>query len=423
MGASYTKRGKRWQARVRIKGKPSRSKSFDTKKEAQTWALATLQDMKQDKGENPYIMTYLRQYADERKAMLTRSNSKQGWEHMVHVASLFFEKDHPRTGERLKDVDRKRYKAFALYIGRHFSESSNRRTHQSIKAAFEDAKATGLIKENPAAFVPTRTITGVASKERTEGAELTREETQKMIEYLETTHLKRAHVPNDKNAWYEPGYYVAILTALMTGAREGEICGLRWKDVKLGTDRRTGEKVAFIDINHQIDTIAGHTIEDFRKDGEAFDKGTGFDSLSVFKPLKTKSSRRKIKIPLELLDTYKRLAVRHWKNSQEDPLFKTRAFKTMGRSSLSLYTHKLLNELDIHHKNFHFHSLRHVHVAILLDRGMPIDAISRRLGHAHVQITLKKYAYTVKEKQDQDETDIVDNLTSLMVDNGDETKK
>lgn len=104
MGASYTKRGKKWQARVRIKGKPSRSKSFDTKNEAKEWALATLQDMKQDKGENPYIMTYLRQYADERKAMLTRYNSKQGWDHMVHVARLFFEKDHPKKGERLKDT-------------------------------------------------------------------------------------------------------------------------------------------------------------------------------------------------------------------------------------------------------------------------------------------------------------------------------
>lgn len=244
-----------------------------------------------------------------------------------------------------------------------------------------------------------------------------------MIEYLETTHLKRAHVPNDKNAWYEPGYYLAILTALMTGAREGEICGLRWKDVKVGTDRKTGKKVAFIDINHQIDTIAGHTIEDFRKDGEAFDNGTGFSQLKVFKPLKTKSSRRKIKIPTELLEVYKRLAVRHWKNGQQDPLFKTRAFKTMGRSSLSLYTHKLLNELDIHHKNFHFHSFRHVHVAILLDRGMPIDAISRRLGHAHVKMTLKKYAYTVKEKQQEDENDIVDNLRGLMVENDDDAKK
>lgn len=417
MGASYTKRNGKWQARVRIKGKKSRSKTFPTKKEAKEWAFNTLQDMKQDKGENPYIMDYLRKYAEERKDMLTRYNSKQGWDHMVKVADDFFTKAHPIAGERLKDVDRKRYKAFSLYIGRKNAESSNRRVHQSIKAAFEDAKANGLIKENPASFVPTRDITGLASRERTEGAELTREETQKMIEYLENTHLKRAHVPDDKDSWYEPGYYLAILTALMTGAREGEICGLRWKDVKVGTDRKTGEKVAFIDISHQIDTKAGDSIEDFRKDGEDFDKGVGFDQLHVFKPLKTKSSRRKIKIPLEFLDTYKRLAVRHWKNSPNDPLFKTRAFKTMGRSSLSLYTHKLLNELDIHHKNFHFHSFRHVHVAILLDRDMPIDAISRRLGHAHVQMTLKKYAYTVKEKQQEDEDIIVDNLKSLMVEN------
>lgn len=423
MGASYTKRNGRWQARVRIKGKPSRSKTFGTKKEAQEWALATLQDMKQDKGENPYIMNYLRNYAEERKAMLTRSNSKHGWDHMVKVADDFFTKAHPIKGERLKDVDRKRYKAFALYIGRKNAESSNRRVHQSIKAAFEDAKANHLIDENPAKFVPTRDITGVASRERTEGAELTREETQKMIDYIENTHLKRAHVPDSKEAWFEPGYYLAILTALMTGAREGEICGLRWKDIKVGRDRQTGEKVAFMDITHQIDTSAGHAIEDFRKDGEAFDKDTDFDQLSIFKPLKTKSSRRKIKIPTELLKIYQRLAVRHWKNSPQDPLFKTRAFKTMGRSSLSLYTHKLLDELDIHRKTFHFHSFRHVHVAILLDRGMPIDAISRRLGHAHVQMTLKKYAYTVQEKQQEDENDIVDNLRGLMVENDDDAKK
>ena len=48
---------------------------------------------------------------------------------------------------------------------------------------------------------------------------------------------------------------------------------------------------------------------------------------------------------------------------------------------------------DMQKKNFHFHSLSHSHVAYLLSEGVDIYAISKRLGHADISITLKTYAY------------------------------
>lgn len=415
MGASYTKRGKRWQARVRIKGKPSRSKSFDTKKEAQEWALEALQEMKQDKGENPLIMTYLRQYADERKAMLTRANSRQGWDHMVYLADQFFTKDHPRKGEKLKDVDRTRYKSFILYIGRKYSENSNRRTHQQFKAAFDSAKANHLIDESPADFVATREIKGVSSAERTVEHPIGREDTQKILKYILYNRLPWAHIKGHKDLYFEPGYNLMILAALMTGAREGELAGLRIKDMKLAKNNRTGEQSVFFDINHQVDTSGGYSIKDFIEDGKKYDDGATFSELKIIRPLKTRESKRIIKVPGILCAVLTRGLLHNTNENPEAPLFKTRAYKTMNRSSLSLYVKRLLDELGIESKGYHFHSLRHTHVAILLDRGLPLEAISKRLGHATVQMTLKKYAYTVHEKEQKDEDSIAENLDQMAV--------
>ena len=415
MGASYTKRNGRWQARVRIKDKPSRSKTFGTKKEAQEWALGSLQELKSEKGENPYIMDYLRSYSEERKAMLTRSNSRKGWDHMVYVADQFFTKDHPIKGEKLKDVDRNRYRQLILYIGRKYSQNSNKRTHQQLKAALDDAKSNRIIEESPADFVANRDITGVASAERTVEHPIGREDTQKIIKYILYNRLPWAHIKGHKELYFEPGYNLMILAALMTGAREGELAGLRIKDMKLAKNNRTGEQSVFFDINHQINTSGGYSIEDFIEDGKKYDDGATFSELKIIRPLKTKESKRIIKVPGILCAVLTRGLLHNTNENPEAPLFKTRSYKTMNRSSLSLYVKRLLDELGISSKGYHFHSLRHTHVAILLDRGLPLEAISKRLGHATVQMTLKKYAYTVHEKEEQDENAIAENLDQMVV--------
>ena len=50
------------------------------------------------------------------------------------------------------------------------------------------------------------------------------------------------------------------------------------------------------------------------------------------------------------------------------------------------------------------HALRHTHVALLAEQGIPLEAISRRLGHSNSRITANIYFHVtkkLKEKEDQ----------------------
>ena len=52
------------------------------------------------------------------------------------------------------------------------------------------------------------------------------------------------------------------------------------------------------------------------------------------------------------------------------------------------------------------HQFRHSHASILINGGMNIVAVSRRLGHSDVEMTLKVYTHLFKNK----DTEIIDFL-------------
>ena len=43
------------------------------------------------------------------------------------------------------------------------------------------------------------------------------------------------------------------------------------------------------------------------------------------------------------------------------------------------------------------HTLRHTHASILLSKGVPLPAVSARLGHADVNITAKIYSHCLPD--------------------------
>ena len=51
-------------------------------------------------------------------------------------------------------------------------------------------------------------------------------------------------------------------------------------------------------------------------------------------------------------------------------------------------------------KRMRVHDFRHSHATLLINRGANIVAVSRRLGHANVQQTLKTYTHLLKENED-----------------------
>ena len=55
------------------------------------------------------------------------------------------------------------------------------------------------------------------------------------------------------------------------------------------------------------------------------------------------------------------------------------------------YASKVINyELGIH---FNFHALRHTHATMLIEAGVPVKAVSERLGHGNIRTTLETYVH------------------------------
>lgn len=57
----------------------------------------------------------------------------------------------------------------------------------------------------------------------------------------------------------------------------------------------------------------------------------------------------------------------------------------------------LLEEAGINKNGFHFHSLRHCHVAYLVAHHVDWYEISKQLGHANISITMDTYSYMIDE--------------------------
>jgi integrase len=62
-----------------------------------------------------------------------------------------------------------------------------------------------------------------------------------------------------------------------------------------------------------------------------------------------------------------------------------------------------------------FHALRHTHASHLIDAGIDVVKISRRLGHASPAITLKVYAHLFRRRDDKSSKAINDAVASLLI--------
>ena len=197
------------------------------------------------------------------------------------------------------------------------------------------------------------------------------------VEYLtsdELVTLKNAVI--GKLNRYNTSRYM-ILTAIYTGMRKSEIQALTWKD---------------IDFLHATISIS-----------KSWD-----ENKKAFKSTKTESSKRTIKVNRELLN---RLA--DLKANQSVMVFQNVLGTIPTSNALNKCLRSIMASCKLKKQGFHFHSLRHVHVAYLLGKGVDIYAISKRLGHSNITVTLKTYSYLIEEYKAKNDTLIIDKLAEL----------
>ena len=206
--------------------------------------------------------------------------------------------------------------------------------HCFLSSVFEKAVKWQLIDENPCR----RTEAPKAAEIEVEA--LQEEDVAKLLEALQDAPAQ---------------YSVITQLALLTGARRGEICALRWSDIAF--DDATGTGV--ISINRTVQNIAG--------------RGT------VFTAPKTKRSRRCIKIGpecVQLLREYRqhqkaerfkvgsewvrRVEIENGKTVDNDLLFTRWNGQPFDSNAVTSWFPGFLAAHDL--PAVHFHSLRHPYV-------------------------------------------------------------
>ena len=158
---------------------------------------------------------------------------------------------------------------------------------------------------------------------------------------------------------------IGLLLGLELGLRIGEICGLQWGDfdLKLGT----------LKINRIVCRISC---------------GNGHTKVVIQTP-KTRTSRREIPIPKQLLMMLKKLrgnaSNSTWfLSGNESKPTEPRCYRKSIKSYLKQSTVRQVRP----------HALRHTFATTCLQAGCDIKTLSELLGHANANITLQRYVHS-----------------------------
>lgn len=252
---------------------------------------------------------------------------------------------------RLKNLTRQQYQGFISEYGKDHVLSSTKKINNHIRACVKSAILDGLISLD---FTQGISLSGNSDRE-------------KNVDYLNLSEIKLLlnYCIENRNPNF-PGFYV-IITAIYTGARLGEILGLTWDDLSSKSINITKS------WNYKLHEIG---------------------------PTKNKFSVREISIPQKLYTMLIEL-----KQNNSNMVFYSASRKGIPNTrSMNNLLKRTLHHLEINRSGFHFHSLRHSHVAFLIAQGFDIYTISKRLGHADTTITSRTYAYLLDEyKKETDE--------------------
>lgn len=171
----------------------------------------------------------------------------------------------------------------------------------------------------------------------------------------------------------DPHTYLAVLVGILTGLRKGEVAGLKWSA-----------------INWQQKTLS--VTESLNSDRSV----KGYHALG---PPKSAASVRDVAVPDSLLEAF----AAHRARQNEEKALAREAYQDQGfvfawpdgrflsPVTLLLRYQRACQKVGL--PVIRFHDLRHSHVAILILKGVPLKAISERLGHSSIQMTMDIYGH------------------------------
>lgn len=355
--ASIKKKYNKWQVRIswvdNLGKRHFKSKNgFPTKKMAQVWAanheakLSNGVDISKEISLSSYFSQWVATYKEPQVSDVSMVRYRTTERYLLN----FF-------GQRnIKTITRTDYQEFINWYGSNHAPSSVQKTNGFIRACVKSAILDDYLM-----------------KDFTEGVTLVSNQDKVVkVQYLNLDEIGRLIKSVNGGLNYHFTSRYMILTAIYTGMRLSEIQALTWQDVDL--------KNGTIDINKSWNAVKHE-----------------------FKRTKNESSNRRIKINHILIHLMSDL-----KQHSSSTLVFLDQYGTIPTSgAINRTLRKIMLEAGIQKRNFHFHSLRHSHVALLLANGIDIYSISKRLGHSNIKTTANTYAYLVDEYKDKTNEKIV----------------
>lgn len=331
---------------------------FKLKREALTEAEKQEKELEQvnlDLQHISFTDYYERWYTIYKKDSSLSDISKSRYKTFLKVIHGYF-KD-----KELITIKRSDYQRFINWYGKNHGSSSVSKLNGAIRSCVSYAIDDDIIQKD---F--THNVQLVFNKK-----------SKRKIEYLteKELHTLTDELVDDLNHYNTSRYM--ILTAIYTGMRKSEIQALTWND---------------IDFLHSTISV-----------NKSWD-----DTKKAFKSTKTESSNRTIKVNRSLLNHLADL-----KANNTTMVFQNVLGTIPTSNALNKCLRSIMSDIGINKQGFHFHSLRHVHVAYLLGKGVDIYAISKRLGHSNITVTLNAYSYLIEEYKAKNETLIIDKLAEL----------
>ena len=165
---------------------------------------------------------------------------------------------------------------------------------------------------------------------------------------------------------------------LYTGLRCSEVLALRWHDVALQ--------------NYTVNVVAGlHRLSPERL---------------VLLPTKTARGRRQVSITQEVVDVLRQIRGAQMVQSLElGPLWQETGFvftkpnrSPIDPEKVTKACAKVVKAAGL--KGVRLHDLRHTHASLMLKAGVNPKVVSKRLGHASVNITLNTYSHVLPGLQE-----------------------
>lgn len=357
--ASYKKTKTGWSVRVsrRENGKLKQvyKAGFATKNEAKAFAQEIESAESIGKKREKTFADYFTEWHETYKSGKVAPSTYRKYLHVDKILHDHF----PNT--MLSDMNRQKYQRFLNDFGTDHSKEMMSEISIYVRGCVKSALYDELIK-----------------KDFTIGAELAYDRSKTWsVEYLSLDEVKT--LIHEATASLDPRYTSAymVMTAIYTGMRLGEIAALTWND---------------IDFMHKTISV---------------NKSYSYVQRELKEP-KSKSSKRVIAVNDGLLRILQQL-----RPNGNIMVFVNSRGELPSSNAVNKTLRKLMANCGLEKKNFHFHSLRHTHVAFLLCQGVDLYAISKRLGHSDLTITMKKYAYLMQEYEAEQNKSIATKLQQL----------